>query len=151
MSELKVTARSGKGIHLKVGNIVEVSMMALPEGVEGAKQLAAYPACLTAFDTAKNVAQIYLAHDVEMNTYIVPITCVARACMPLPSDVYPRKSSVEVQTRVSDTDEYGWWTASVLAYDADAKDYLVEWPYGAGKARVPAVHVREASFKYYTE
>lgn len=150
MKTLSVKTTVGNGIHMKLGNTIEVNMMALPQTAEGAGQYASYPACLVYYNMDTKTAQIYLAHDAQMIRHTVPLDCIARASMPLPGQVFSSGSPVEVQARVSETDEYGWWAAKVVTHDAKAMEYLVEWPRGAGQARVSAVHVRAPSFRYFT-
>lgn len=140
------TINSGCGIVVVDGIQCEVNMEVLPPDVEGAGQHAAYPACLVSHLPETNDAKIYLMHDKSMRVLTVSKFHVAKPMLPLPHEVYPLGSFVEVQTRVSDTDEYGWWSAIVKNYCPKLRQYQVRW-YGTQQyATVDKVHIRRASF-----
>lgn len=137
---------NGSGIVLIDGILCEVNMEALPPDVDGAGQHAAYPACLVSHVPGTPHAEIYLLHDKEMKIHTVSKYQVAKPMLPLPNDVFPLGSPVEVQTRVSDTDEYGWWAAIVVNYSPKLRQYQIRWNNTQEYATVDKVHVRRASF-----
>ena len=139
-------ARNGCGIVLVYGMQCEVNMEALPPDVDGSGQLAAYPACLVGHDIGSKVASVYMMHDKKQQIHILPHTQVCKCMMPLPDEESAIGTEVEIQTRVSETDEYGWWGAIVLNYSSVLRQYHIRWLNTQLDVTVDKVYVRRASF-----
>ena len=140
-------AQPGFGIVLRVGTVCEVDMMAIPPHIEGSGQYCTYLACLVSFDIKNAEAEIYLMHDLQQECIRVPITSVVKSTMALPTEQFNLDEIVDVQYRVSDTDEYGWWMAIVKDYNVNTRMYQIEWYNNMGYEWVDKVHVRKAAFK----
>jgi hypothetical protein len=136
------------GVLLKTGLLIEVNMQVLPEGVDGAgiNSYCCYPACLVAFDVAADQAQIYMLHDVSQTLYTVSMKQIAKATLPLPTERFNPGDLVEIQYRVGITDEYGWWSATVMSYDPASRQYRIQWYNTQLSDIVPQVRVRNPAF-----
>mgnify|MGYP005990850437 CR=1 FL=1 len=141
-------AQLGFGIIIKNGTMVEANMQSVPEYIEGSgiESFSCYPACLVSHDIGREVAGIYMLHDVQMRVFPIRINQIVRYTLPLPSEQFAIGDNVEIQYRVGVTDEYGWWSATVTAFDPISSKYLIQWHNSNATEWVNKVRVRKAAF-----
>jgi hypothetical protein len=148
--KIRTTSEPWASLKIQIQIIVDVYLLDLPEWVEGSGQYAAYPGCMVSYDSVTKTAEVYMTHDTEMRLIQVHVAQIATPKMAHPDTVYTQGQLVEVQTRVTPTDEYGWWTANVTRVLGNGR-YSVSF-YATDEVQdVDRVHMRPAIFSRFRD
>lgn len=83
-----------------------------------------------------------------MKVFEISMNQIARYTLPLPDVRFKIDELVEIQYRVGDTDEYGWWSARVKGFDEISGNYLIQWYGNPAREWIPKVRVRKAAFVF---